>query len=382
MIIAVDEDLPYRQEALRQLGTLRPFPGRSLSPAGLRGADALVVRTITPVNASLLDGTSVRCVAAASAGVDHVDQAFLESRGIYFAYAPGSNANSVSEYIFTALHVVASRRGWDLKRKSLAVIGVGNVGSRVAGKAQSLGMNVLLCDPPLRDLTGDLRYQSLDEVLGADILSFHVPLTSDGPYPTRHMLDRKMLNRLSPGVFLLNSSRGEVFDSRELKAALKEKRISGAVLDVWEEEPEVDFSLLDQLEIGTPHIAGSSLDAKIRATEMVREELSRFFGIPSTPLSDSVYPDIRVLHPDPGTREQDAVTSVLLQALDILKKDEKLRALGSLPAEQAAAGYDRLRVEKPLRLEFRHFSVELRAQQSDLAQAFRALGFEVKENRG
>jgi erythronate-4-phosphate dehydrogenase len=377
MIIAVDEDLPYWKEALSRLGPIRPFPGRSLKAADLHDVDALVVRTITPVNASLLDGTSVRYVAAASAGVDHVDQPFLNSRGIQFGYAAGSNADSVSEYILTALHVVASRRGWDLSSKSLAVIGVGNVGSRVARKAQALGMNVRLCDPPLRDVTGDPRYQSLDSVLEADILTFHVPLVSGGPYPTRHMLDRQMLDRLSPQQFLINSSRGEVFDSQELKTALKAKRISGAVLDVWEGEPHVDYALLELLEIGTPHIAGSSLDAKIRATEMTREELSGFFGIPSTPLPHSVYPDARVLHPGASSMGQEAVTSVLLQAFEILKKDEKLRTLGSTTAEQAAAGFDRLRIELPLRLEFPHFVVGLSAAQMDMKQAFQALGFKT-----
>jgi erythronate-4-phosphate dehydrogenase len=379
MIIAVDEDLPYHDEALSQLGSLRPFPGRNLKPGDLQGVDALVVRTITPVNASLLSGTSVRCVAAASAGTDHVDQSFLKSRGIHFGYAAGSNANSVSEYILTALHIVASRKGWDLSRKSLAVIGVGNVGCRVARKARALGMDVLLCDPPLRDLTGDPRYQLLDDVLGADILTFHVPLTSEGPYPTYHMLGREVLGRLKPGQFILNSSRGKVVDSYELKKALEGQKVSGAVLDVWEQEPEVDYSLLDLLEIGTPHIAGTSLDAKIRATEMIREELSRFWGIPSSPLPDSIYPVTGILHPEDGSAGQAAVLSVLLQAFEILKKDEKLRDLGSLPAERAACDFDRLRVEPPLRLEFQHFVVGLSARNADLEPAFQALGFAIKK---
>jgi erythronate-4-phosphate dehydrogenase len=379
MIIAVDEDLPYWEEALSQLGFLRPFPGRSVKPGDLHGVDALVVRTITPVNASLLNGTSVRCVAAASAGTDHVDRSFLKGRGIHFGYAAGSNANSVSEYILTVLYVVAARKRWDLSRKSLAVIGVGNVGSRVAKKAQALGMDVLLCDPPLRDLTGDPQYLPLHDVLRADILTFHVPLTSGGPYPTLHMLDREMLGWLKPGQFILNSSRGRVVDSHELKMALEDRKISGAVLDVWEQEPYVDYSLLDLVEIGTPHIAGTSLDAKIRATEMIREELGRFWGIPSSPLPDSIYPVARVLYPEDDAEGQEAVLSVLLQAFEILKKDEKLRGLKSLPPEKAACEFDRLRVEPPLRLEFQHFVVGLNARHANLEPAFHALGFAVKK---
>ncbi len=377
MIIAVDEQIPYWEQAFTQLGQVRLFSGRELRPEHIRDVDVLVVRAITPVNADLLDGSTVRFVAGASAGVDQIDQACLRARGIHFGYAAGCNAESVSEYVVTALHIIASRRHWDLKRKSLAVIGVGNVGSRVAKKAVALGMNVLLCDPPLRDLTGDNRYRPMEDVLGADILSFHVPLSSAGPYPTWHMLDRKTLARLSPGQFLINTSRGAIFDSHAVKAALQEKSISGAVLDVWEGEPEIDYSLLELTDIGTPHIAGVALDGKIRATEMVREELSKFFGIQSSPLPDTVYPGEKILYPKQGSSGQEAVTSVLQQGFEIMKKDEKLRALGSLAASQARAAFDQLRNEHPLRLEFSHFIVELGSTHSQLGETLRALGFKT-----
>jgi len=181
MNIAVDKAIPGWEEAFSDLGEVRPYSAKDLKPADIRDADALVVRTVTPVNVSLLEGSAVRFVAAASAGTDHIDQAYLKSRGIHFSYAAGCNANSVSEYISTALHIIASRKGWTLEGRSIAVVGVGNVGSRVAEKARALGMNVLLCDPPLRDLTGDSQYKSLDDVLNTDILSFHVPLASGGP---------------------------------------------------------------------------------------------------------------------------------------------------------------------------------------------------------
>jgi erythronate-4-phosphate dehydrogenase len=192
------------------------------------------------------------------------------------------------------------------------------------------------------------------------------------------MLDRKMLDRLSPRQFLLNSSRGAVFDNQELKLALREKKVSGAVLDVWEEEPRVDFSLLELIDIGTPHIAGSALDGKIRGTEMVREELGRFFGIQSSRLSDSVFPEAKSITPETGTRSQEAVTSVLMQAFEILKKDAGLRALRSVSTGQAEAGFDRLRNERPLRLEFPHFTVNLEKTHIDLAGALNALGFKTR----
>ena len=382
MIIAVDEEIPFWKEAFAPFGEVRPFTGRSLKQHDVRDAEVLIVRSITPVDASLLDGTSVRFVGGASAGFDNIDRKYLRDRGIRFHYAAGCNADSVSEYIITALHIIASRRNWTLKDKSIAVIGVGNVGSRVAKKAGALGMRVHLCDPPLRDLTGDSRYKSLDDVLQADILTFHVPLTSGGAYPTWHMLDREFLERLTPEQVIINSSRGPVFDNRELKAALETRKVSGAVLDVWEGEPVIDYSLLELVDIGTPHIAGTALDGKIRATDMIRDELGRFCGIRPPGFAESKYPPSTHIGPSQGTTGQDAVASVLLQLCDLSGEDAALRALQSMSAEGAAAGFDKLRTNHPLRLEFRHFVVDLAEIQRDLAGAFAALGFEIGNGRG
>jgi erythronate-4-phosphate dehydrogenase len=378
MIIAVDKEIPYGKEAFSQLGQVRFFSGRELTNRDLSDVDALIVRTVTTVDSSLLDGTSIRFLGAASAGIDHVNQEYLKSHNIHFHYAAGCNADSVSEYIVTALHIIASRKKWDLRKKSIAVIGVGNVGSRVAQKAEALGMSVYLCDPPLRELTGDKRYLDLKDVLGADILTFHVPLVPNGPYPTQHLLNKETLDRLSPEQFVINSSRGPVFDGRELKAALNQKTISGAVLDVWEEEPIVDYSLLRLVDIGTPHIAGGALDGKIRATDMIREGLSLFANVQSSGLSDAIYSEGGVIHPEPEALGQEAVRSVLVQAYKILDADAKLRELGSSSMEKAIAGFERLRTQKPLRLEFRHFTVELGATQMNLSDVFRNLGFQTK----
>jgi erythronate-4-phosphate dehydrogenase len=377
MIIALDRAMPYWEEAFSKLGEIRLFSGSDLKPEAIRDADALIVRSVTPVRAPLLDNSSVRFVAAACAGIDHIDLAYLKKRGITFAYAAGCNANSVSEYIFAALHVIAARRGWKLKSKSLAVIGVGNVGSRVARKARALGMEVLLCDPPLRDRTGNAQYQSYDDVLKADILSFHVPLAREGPYPTWHMLDRRTLDRLSPEQFLINSSRGAVFDNRELKCALQEEKIAGVVLDVWEGEPQIDFSLLELIDIGTPHLAGTTLDGKIKATEMVCEEFCRFFGLKSSKSMGELYPGPQKIHPANGDSDLSAILSVLRQIYDITQNDADLRALGTLPKEHAAENFEHLRTSQVLRPEFPHFVIELEERQKDLADIFIGLGFKV-----
>ena len=375
MIIAVDRALPYWKETFSDLGDVRPFAGNELRPEVLRDVDALVVRTVTPVNAGLLEGSAVRFVGAASAGMDHADHDYLRRKGICFRSAAGCNADAVSEYVVTALHTVAVRNNWTLSEKSLAVIGVGHVGSRVARKARAFGMKVLLCDPPLGDATGDDRYQSFESILGADILTFHTPLTDDGPYPTRHMLNREVIDRLNPRQFLVNASRGEVFDGRALSTALREKRILGAILDVWEGEPEIDYSLLDLVDIGTPHIAGSTLDGKIRAVTSIREQLCEFLEIASPLNSDGFYPPVRRIRPQTECAPWKTISDVLSKAYDIEKDDEDLRKLASLPEIFRGKSYEQLRAARFLRQEFPHYTVELDEPGRGLADIFTGIGF-------
>jgi erythronate-4-phosphate dehydrogenase len=370
MIIAADEALPFLTEAFSEFGEVRPFSAENLDLKAISDADALVVRTITKVNESLLKESSAQFVAAASAGIDHVDQEYLKNRGIGFCYAAGCNADAVSEYIATALHVIAARRNWDLSRKSIAVIGVGHVGSRVAKMALALGMHVLLCDPPLRESTGDGRFQNFEDVLRADILTFHVPLTLDGPYRTWHMVDRKTLEQLSPKQYLINTSRGSVIDNLELKSAILKSKIEGVVLDVWEREPQIDFSLLELADIGTPHIAGISLDGKIRAIEMVREDMCRFFKIRSSWNAESYYPELKWIRPS-VSEDRNSILSTLLQAFDIIKSDEGLRGI------RTGADFSQLRNQSPLRPEFRHFKIDLGERYEQFADTYAGLGFEV-----
>ena len=378
MIIATDEALPYWESAFAGLGEIRLFNGRSLCAKEIRGADALVVRSVTNVNASLLEGSSVRFVATASAGMDNLDKDYLQRSGTHFCNSAGCNAEAVAEYVLTTLHIIAARRKWDLKNKSLAIIGVGNVGSRVERKARAHGMKVLLCDPLLRNSSGDPRFRDFDEVMSADILTFHVPLVAEGPYPTWHMIDRRALERLSSTQFLVNTSRGSVFDNVALKTVLADEKISGTVLDVWEGEPAIDYELLKLVDIGTPHIAGFGIDGKIRATEMAREELCRFFQIQSPWDTGPLLPEPVVIHPEKGSMGPEAVLSVLLQAFRVLDHDLKLRDAGSVDAKRLAEAFDTMRNRQPLRHEFRHYIVRLSGQNTVLEADFRALGFKVE----
>ncbi len=377
MILAVDEILPWGSEAFSGIGPIRTFSGRKVGASDIRDAEALIVRSVTRVDSRLLEGTSVKFVGSATIGMDHLDEAYLKARGIHYTNAAGSNANSVAEYIVAALLVTARRRGWNLSRKSIAIIGVGHVGSKVEEKVRILGLDARLCDPPLRDSTGDSRYGSLADVLDADIITFHVPLTKDGLYPTYHMLNRSVIGRLSKRQFLINSARGSVFDGHENKEALSTGRIEGSVLDVWEGEPRIDYPLLRLVDIGTPHIAGYSLDGKVAGTAMVVEELCRHFNIEYKWDSRYIFPAPRHIRPARALSGQEALHSVVTQAYDIMGDDRDLRALESLPVEEAGRGFDALRNNYNFRPEFRHWIVDLDPEQAALADTFRSLGFQT-----
>ena len=376
MRVAVDDAIPYAQAAFAAAGEVRLFSGRSLRPADLSDVDALIVRSVTRVDARLLAGSPLRFVGTATIGMDHLDLDYLRLRGIRYANAAGSNANSVAEYVVAALLATAARRGWRLSAKSLAVIGVGRIGTLVARKAAALGMNVLLCDPPLRESTGDTRYGLLDDVLGADILTLHVPLTAEGPYPTRHLVNRQLLGRLSRRQFLINSARGPVVSGPDLLTALRERWIEGAVLDVWEGEPIIDRDLLQLVDLGTPHIAGYSQDGKAQATYMILAEVCMFFGISDAWDCSRLFAPAQRLSPQSGAEGEAAVRSVVLQAYDIRRDDADLRTVMGMPATAAGERFDRLRDHYPLRPEFRHFVVEPAAG-SGLAPVYQALGFQV-----
>jgi len=250
--IVADSNIPFAGEACSKLGDVETVKAGDLSAERLRDCDVLLCRSTR----KMLAGTNVRFVATATIGFDHVDLDYLDRRGIGFASAPGSNANSVSEYMMSALCVLAGRTGRRLREMSIGVVGVGNVGSRVVRKTEALGMRVLQNDPPLERKAGEARFVPIDELMDADIISLHVPLTTDGADATYHMVDDAFLARLKPGATLINSARGAVVDSAALHRAVDSGRLGAAVLDVWENEPLIDMSLVPKVLIGTPHIAG------------------------------------------------------------------------------------------------------------------------------
>jgi erythronate-4-phosphate dehydrogenase len=381
MLIIADENMPFAREAFGALGEVRLMHGRKMTAKNIRDANLLMVRSITRVDRALLHGSSVRFVGTATIGTDHVDLAYLREAGIGFSAAPGSNANSVAEYITAALLTLADRQGKPLAGRSLGIVGVGNVGSRVAVKAQALGMRVLLNDPPLRRATGDPKYLPLDDLIGCDFITFHVPLEKQGPDATRHLVNHSFLRRMRPDAVLINSSRGAIADNAALLAALSGGRLSAAVLDVWEGEPNISPELLRRAAIATPHIAGYSYDGKVNGTEMIYQAACEFLGkgpqwertsfMPKPDLPEIVLPG--------GGNAEDALRAAVLKAYPIGRDDAALRKLADLPAAEQGPYFDRLRKEYPVRREFPNTTVKIPPSpaRAEIEAKLRGIGFKT-----
>jgi erythronate-4-phosphate dehydrogenase len=379
--IVADENIPFVREAFVTLGDVDVVSGRELAPSRVRDADVLLVRSVTRVDARLLAGSRVQFVASATIGVDHVDLAWLQAQGIGFANAPGCNAASAAEYVVSALLVLAQHGGFRLSGRRVGIIGCGNVGSRVLRMLTVLGMDCVVNDPPLRSRGGHDDFVELDEALAADIVTLHVPLQRGGEDPTLHLVDAAVLARLRPGTILLNTARGAVVDGAALEHRLAVRDDLQAVLDVWEREPAIDAALLERVALGTPHIAGYSLDGKLRGTEMVYTAVCRHFGVPARWSAARCLPSMarQPLVVPAGADPQDAVRAAVLAAYDVRRDDADLRRMLHHPAAERPAVFDRLRRDYPVRREFNRYTVRLHSAAREAAAQLTGLGFRVVE---
>ncbi|TKI03847.1 4-phosphoerythronate dehydrogenase PdxB [Martelella alba] len=372
MEILVDENMPYAQELFCRLGEVRSAPGRHITAETLRDAGALMVRSVTRVDAALLQGAGVKFVGTATAGTDHVDTAWLAGAGIGFSGAPGCNAVAVVEYVFSALLMLAERDGFSLRDKTVGIVGAGNVGGRLHRRLQALGIRTLLCDPPLADQGRTGPFYPLEKLVSeADILTFHTPLTSSGPYATWHAVNDDLLAALPSGRILINACRGAVVDNAALLQALTRGKDLRVVLDVWEPEPALSLPLLERVAVGTPHIAGYTLEGKARGTTQVFEAYSRFLGRPMSAAVDDVLPPPAVER----IRIRGALDEAMLKRLthlvyDVRRDDAALRRVAAVPG-----GFDRLRKQYQERREWSSLRVD--ADDPAVAELLGELGFIV-----
>lgn len=380
MKIVADENIPYVRAAFSTLGEVVTYPGRQLQHAELRGADLLLVRSVTPVDAGLLTGTSIHFVGTATIGIDHIDQAFLAERNIAFASAPGCNAISTAEYAISALLILAERRGVDLTDLTVGIVGYGNVGTCLTTRLESLGIHCLINDPPRAERFSDRDYVALNELVDhADVVSAHVPLTQDGRYPTYHLFDQALLPHLKPNAWFINASRGPVVAEQDLLKTLVARPDLAVVLDVWETEPRFNVALLDQIELGTPHIAGYSLDGKVRGTEMIYQAACAHLGLTPTWIAQQVMPPAPLvsLEFSESALDHEALRQAVLSCYDARTDDAALRLGRKLDSPVRGAHFDHLRKSYRTRREFSALTIKLPGSRTMLREQLQGLGFSV-----
>ena len=343
MKVVVDDKIPYIREALAGMGVEAIYlPGSKINHDSVCDADALIVRTRTQCNATLLAGTRVQFIATATIGYDHIDTAYCEAQGIRWTNAPGCNAASVCQYIQSVLLLLHLERGMELNKATIGVVGVGHVGTLVVEMARKWGMRVLQCDPPRAD-RGEQGFVTLDTIAHeADVITLHTPLIRGGAHSTFHLADDTFFRSLRRKPYFINTSRGEATDTQALKRALDEGRIAQCVIDVWENEPEIDLDLLGRCYVGTPHIAGYSADGKANATRMALSALAKHFGLGEVP-------PINPPSPTNSCVQADSRACALLQIYNPHTDSRKLKSHPEC--------FEQLRGDYPLRREEQAYSL-------------------------
>ncbi len=409
--IVADANIPLVTELFSPYGSVTLFEGRDITHEMLHETDVLLVRSVTQVNRQLLEGTPIQFVGTATIGIDHIDCDYLSEANIQFASAPGCNANSVAEYVIAALAQTQRLKSLIQDQQRLGIVGFGNVGKKLYQLACKLGIETFCYDPFVAEqselLSGNLgqnnempypEFVSWGEVINSDVISLHVPLTTDGKYPTYHLMDPVQLSRLKQGCLLINTSRGAVVDNKALYQAIFQRKIK-AVLDVWESEPDLSLELRDLCEISTPHIAGYSQDGKVMGTKMLLRAFETYINsmypnnaslkestltevclnkaiddekkgasFKSTQLHDSE--DLK-LDWDPEKDFFENITALILKAYPI---EEDCRNLCAISGDSIPSKFDKLRKNYPIRKEFRHWIVRGVMEQNQ-CQFLGQLGF-------
>ncbi len=381
MNIVADKNIPHVEAMYSPFGKIILSDGHSIRPDTVEHADALIVRSVTKVDRALLEKSNVRFVGTTTIGTDHVDIDYLREHNIAFASAPGSNAQSVAEYVLTALLTIAEKKKIQLNNLSAGIIGVGNVGKKVEQVIRAIGLKTLLNDPPLERASGDHeRYCPLNKIFDADIVTLHVPLTSKGSDPTYHLVNDQFLSKLKPETILINTSRGAVIESAALKNNLATRRLGACIFDVWADEPNIDVDILHDVDLGTPHIAGHSYDGKMNGAEMIFNSFCAAFDIDYRCQRDRWFEKLEnnIIKIDDSHRSiQNILLDVAKQCYDIERDDADLRKILNLEIHQRADYFRNLRRNYPKRYEFKNWIVT-KSSNPELNEIFQQLGFSLK----
>jgi erythronate-4-phosphate dehydrogenase len=360
--IIADQNMPFVEAYFGHVGEVKLMAGREIDRQAIQGAEILLVRSVTEVNQSLLEGSSVRFVGSATAGTDHIDLDYLAEKGIQFAHAPGCNAEAVVQYVLSVFSCL--KPIWQQSR--VGIVGCGQVGGRLYQKLVNLGVDCQVYDPFLSP-SQNPDLVSFEQILDCDIITLHTPLTTGGPFPTYHMFDNRVLQKINPNSLLINAGRGAVIDNLALINRIKQADGLQVALDVWESEPQINTDLLDLVCLATPHIAGYSTEGKIQGTRMLYNALCRLYldnELPQQPNNLAKDPK------EPIEASAKTLNQLLLECYNIEADDQRMRE--RLKQGDIGQGFDQLRKTYPQRREYSHYKV---SNAGSISEALKRLGY-------
>lgn len=371
--IIADNKIPFLKGVLDNAAEVIYLHPSEINADVVRDADALIIRTRTKCDEKLLAGSKVKFIATATIGHDHIDKEYCSKNSIKWVNAPGCNSSSVMQYVASALVTLANQNNFELKNKTLGIVGVGNVGSKVQKFAETIGMNVVLCDPPRKENESLPHFVTLDELITkSDIITFHVPLNKSGEHKTYHLGNEEFFAKVRKNTIIINSSRGEVLETAALKNAIKTGKLSAAVLDVWENEPDIDTELLNLTDIATPHIAGYSADGKANGTSVCVKAAAEFFGLKEfTEWYPEKLPDVSsgdIINTDCSEKsEEEILYKIITTTYDIKEDDKRLK--------NTFTEFENQRNNYPVRREFPYFRINLTNGNPQITKILEQLNF-------
>lgn len=374
--LIVDENIAFADKAFSQFGKVILMPGREINNSALKDTDVLIVRSITNVNEDLLKNTPVKFVGTATIGTDHIDLDYLKSKNIFFADAKGCNAYSVAEYVLASLFNLAVKFDFSLKDKSIGIVGIGNVGSKVAAFAEALGITVMLNDPPLNRKGDKRNFVDLDEILKCDIITLHTPLNLDGIDKTYHLFNIDNLNKLKNNTILINTSRGAVINNLDLLDVILKKKLR-VVLDVWENEPDINIELVKNVLIATPHIAGYSYEGKVIGTKIIYESLCEYFWEDKTFKFDLPIPQEPSLIFRNLSKLESGLNDLISSVYSVKDDDNRMREIITFDKDERIRYFDLLRKNYPRRREFNNYTIDSSNLSKSMQNILKKLRFKL-----
>jgi erythronate-4-phosphate dehydrogenase len=393
--IVADENIPLLEQFFSEFGEIRKVAGRTMTSEDLKNADILLVRSITKVNEALIADSPVKFIGTCTIGTDHIDLGYLKTinqqrkansqQKIAFSSAPGCNAEAVVDYVLSAISVLIDKRDQIFQDISVGIIGVGNVGLRLRHRLEAMGVAVIAVDP-FKGAAEVGQLSRLDDALKADVVSLHIPITQVeevAEHATYHLINEQRLQQMKPDACLINSCRGSVVDNEALKIHMDNHAEFESIIDVWEGEPNLDLQLMSRCLLATPHIAGYSLDGKMRGTEQVYQACCQTFGLPIRNKLAQYLPEpsIKKIKFGDSVPVRQALRTAIRAVYEVRVDDGIMRSTLLRTGGEAQAmreQFDLLRKNYPLRRDIPTMRVEVPGKRQDLKNALEAAGFDVR----